>query len=205
MANQLFTVGHSAMESPAFLDLLGRFAISLVVDVRSKPLSNRFPHFDQVELEKSLEGENIRYLFLGEELGGRPDDPKAYRKDGLVDYRARRKSYSFQAGIERVLNELAHHNLALMCAEEDPLNCHRFLMIAPELIALGVEPYHIRKGGILETQKSAEDRLLQSQRWGAVSGASLFSDERDAALENAYTAQAEKCAFRVDPRQLDPW
>jgi uncharacterized protein (DUF488 family) len=205
MANQLFTVGHSAMESSAFLDLLGRFAISLVVDVRSKPLSNRFPHFDQVELEKSLDREKIRYLFMGEELGGRPDDPKAYRKDGLVDYRARRKSYSFQAGIERVLNELAHDNLALMCAEEDPINCHRFLMIGPELLALGVEPYHIRKGGIVETQKSAEDRLLQSQRFAAVIGESLFSDERDAALENAYTAQAEKCAFRVDPRQLDPW
>lgn len=193
------------MESSAFLDLLGRFAISLVVDVRSKPLSNRFPHFDQVELEKSLDREKIRYLFMGEELGGRPDDPKAYRKDGLVDYRARRKSYSFQAGIERVLNELAHDNLALMCAEEDPINCHRFLMIGPELLALGVEPYHIRKGGIVETQKSAEDRLLQSQRFAAVIGESLFSDERDAALENAYTAQAEKCAFRVDPRQLDPW
>jgi uncharacterized protein (DUF488 family) len=205
MANQLLTVGHSVMESSAFLDILRRFAIGLVVDVRSKPQSNRFPHFDQADLQKSLEAEKIRYLFMGEELGGRPDDPKAYRKDGLVDYRARRKSYSFQAGIERVFNELAHDNLVLMCAEEDPLNCHRFLMITPEIIALGVEPNHIRKGGILETQKSAEDRLLQSQQWGAVIGASLFSNERDAALENAYTAQAEKCAFRVDPRQIDPW
>jgi uncharacterized protein (DUF488 family) len=188
-----------------FVALLRRFEVRLLVDVRSTPRSNRFPQFDQTELEQSLERQNIRYLFLGDELGGRPDDPKAYRKDGLVDYRARRKSYAFHAGIERVVTELANSHLALLCAEEDPITCHRFLMICPELIALGVEPHHIRKDGILESQKAAEDRLLLSQQFGAVVGASLFSDERDAALENAYIAQAEKCAFRADPQQLDPW
>jgi uncharacterized protein (DUF488 family) len=205
MINDLFTLGHSTMESTIFVGLLRRFAVNFVVDVRSTPRSNRFPQFEQVELGKSLEQENIRYLFMGEELGGRPDDPKAYRKDGLVDYRERRKSYAFHAGVERVLSELARENLALLCAEEDPITCHRFLMICPELIVLGVEPHHIRKGGILETQKAAEDRLLLSQQFGAVVGASLFSDERDSALENAYIAQAEKCAFRADPQQLDPW
>jgi hypothetical protein len=92
-----------------------------------------------------------------------------------------------------------------MCAEEDPLNCHRFLMISPELVILGVEPCHIRKGGIIETQREAEDRLLQNQQLAAVAGASLFSVDREAALERAYMAQSEKCAFRIDPRVLEPW
>jgi len=193
------------MEWSVFMDLLRQFDIHLLVDVRSRPQSSRFPQFDRNGMENSLERENVRYLFMGEELGGRPEDPKSYRKDGLVDYRVCRKSHSFQVGVERVLHELAQNNLALMCAEEDPLNCHRFLMICPELITLGVQPNHIRKGGILETQENTEDRLLQSQQFGAVAGASLFPDARDAALENAYIAQAEKCAFRADPNQLDPW
>jgi len=200
MNHQLFTVGHSAMQFSAFLELLQQFGIKLVIDVRSKPQSYRFPHFDQVGLEKTLRAAGIRYLFLGDELGGRPDDPKVYRSDGLVDYRARRKSSPFQAGIERVLRELTEDELVLMCAEEDPLNCHRFLMICPELVVLGLEPRHIRKGGIVETQREAEDRLLQAQQLGAVAGASLFSTAREGALEDAYLAQAEKCAFRVDPR-----
>jgi len=205
MNHRLFTLGHSVMQSSAFLEILERHGISLVIDVRSKPQSYRFPHFDQAELEKTLSAGGIRYLFLGEELGGRPEDPKAYRSDGLVDYRTWRKSRPIQYGIERVLRELAGCDLVLMCAEEDPLNCHRFLMICPELVMVGVEPCHIRKGGVIETQREAEDRLLQSQQLAAVAGASLFSDDREAALEDAYISQSKECAFRVDPRILEPW
>ena len=205
MNHRLFTLGHSTMQATAFLDVLQRFGIKLVIDVRSKPQSFRFPQFDQAELKEILSTGGISYLFMGEELGGRPDDPKAYADDGLMDYRARRKSRSFRDGIDRVLKELAERALVLVCAEEDPLNCHRFLMICPELVSVSVEPYHIRKGGILETQQEAEDRLLQSQQLAAVAGASLFSFDRETALEKAYVAQSKKCAFRIDPRVLEPW
>jgi uncharacterized protein (DUF488 family) len=205
MAGLLFTVGHSAAEFSAFLNLLRPSNINLVIDVRSRPQSARFPHFDGIELEQTLPAAGIRYLFLGEELGGRPDDPKVYRSDGLVDYRARRKSAGFRMGIERIQMELEQNRVALMCAEEDPLTCHRFLMICPELTTLGIEPSHIRKGGIVETQRDAEDRLLQTQSFGDVASGSLFSSDREAALEEAYIAQAEKCAFRIDPRVLEPW
>lgn len=205
MNHRLFTLGHSVMQSSTFLEILQGLGINLVIDVRSKPQSYRFPHFDQTELEKNLRTAGISYLFLGEELGGRPEDPKAYRSDGLVDYRAWRKSRLFQDGIERVLKQLAQNDSVLLCAEEDPLNCHRFLMICPELVTVGVEPYHIRRGGIIETQREAEDRLLQSQQLAAVAGASLFSDDREAALEMAYVAQSEECAFRMDPRVFEPW
>lgn len=193
------------MQSSTFLEVVQRFGIKLVIDVRSKPQSYRFPHFDQVELEKTLDIAGTRYLFLGEELGGRAQDPKAYRSDGLMDYRAWRKSRPFRDGIQRVVEEFAKSDLVLMCAEEDPLKCHRFLMISPELVISGVEPCHIRKGGIIETQREAEDRLLQTQQLAAVAGASLFSLDREAALEHAYMAQSEECAFRIDPRVLEPW
>ena len=205
MAGLLFTVGHSAAELPAFLKLLNPSNVSLLVDVRSRPQSARFPHFDRIELEHALPAAGIRYLFLGEELGGRPDDPKVYRSDGLVDYRARRKSSGFRMGIERIQNELDRNCVALMCAEEDPITCHRFLMICPELTALGIEPTHIRKGAIIESQRDAEDRLLNTQKFGDVASGSLFSSDRETALEDAYAAQAEKCAFRIDPRVLEPW
>jgi len=138
-------------------------------------------------------------------LGGRPEDPKAYNSDGIVDYSRWRRSRAFQSGLERVLNELADCDLALMCAEEDPLNCHRFLMICPELVALGLEPLHIRKGGVIETQQEAEDRLLQQQHLGAAAVGSLFASERESALETAYLAQAKKCAFRLDPAEMERW
>jgi uncharacterized protein (DUF488 family) len=193
------------MELSTFLEILKDRGITLVIDVRSRPESIRFPHFHQADLEPSLRAAHIRYLHLGEELGGRPDDPQAYRSDGLVDYRARRKSYGFQAGLERVRKELETHNLALMCAEEDPLHCHRFLMICPELVAVDVEPSHIRKGGLIETQREAEDRLLESNDLGSHAGPSLFAADRAAALETAYVSQAKKAAFRVSPEEVERW
>ncbi len=204
-ATQLFTIGHSNQEWSAFLQVLNRFGIPLVVDVRSRPNSSRFPHFSQPEFEVALREAGLAYLFLGEELGGRPADAKAYREDGLVDYRARRQSYGFRAGIERVLTELAAQTLVLLCAEEDPLACHRFLMICPELVAVGITPQHIRKGGVIETQSHAEDRLLVENGFGDVTSDSLFAAGRAEALEQAYLLQAKRCAFRVDPTLVEYW
>jgi uncharacterized protein (DUF488 family) len=201
----VYTVGHSSLDLGAFVDRLRAVEVKLLADVRSRPRSLRFPHFSQPEFEQSLREAGVTYLFLGEELGGRPDDPKAYRADGLVNYRERRKSFGFQAGISRVLAELERGDLALLCAEEDPLECHRFLMICPELVALGVQPQHIRKGGRLETQREAEDRLLEIHHFGDVASGSLFATDRAAALEDAYIAQAEACAFRADPQAIEYW
>src|SRR5207245_11439653 len=145
-AHQPFTICHSSADWETLLAALQQFAISLLIDVRSRPRSSRFPHFSQPELEQSLCNAGIRYLFLGEELGGRPDDPKVYREDVLINYRARRKSRGFHAGLDRVLTELGKATLVLMCAEEDPLTCHRFLMICSELTVAGLVPRHIRTG-----------------------------------------------------------
>jgi len=123
----------------------------------------------------------------------------------LVDYCARRKSRGFAVGMERVLAELESGDLALMCAEEDPLSCHRFLMICPELVAAGIAPLHIRKGGILETQHAAEDRLLNLHKMAAVAGESLFPEDRQVALESAYVEQSKKYGFRIDARELEMW
>jgi uncharacterized protein (DUF488 family) len=182
-------VGHSNLEFAQFIKLLIDSSIQLLMDVRSRPQSGRFPQFSQPAFEKLLEGEGIPYLFLGEELGGRPDDP----------------DYAFGAGLERVLGELASRSLALMCAEEDPLECHRFLMICPELVASGIQPLHIRRGSQIETQEATETRLLESSGFADVAANTLFPAARAEALEKAYDLQAAKFAFRVDPLAVDRW
>jgi uncharacterized protein (DUF488 family) len=201
----LFTVGHSILEFGPFAKLLKDRGAELVADVRSLPQSARLPHFSQPAFEKLLSAEHISYLFLGEELGGRPDDVDAYRPNGVVDYAARRKSYAFQSGVERLLRKLEGQSVAMMCAEEDPLECHRFLMVCPELVKLGIHPLHIRKGGQIETQEEAENRLLAANGFAAVATNTLFPQARTEALEDAYRLQAERFAFRVKPFALETW
>jgi uncharacterized protein (DUF488 family) len=198
----IFTVGHSSLEPEEFLALLARAKVENVADVRSRPQSARFPQFSQAVLENILRGENIAYTFFGEELGGRPDDPAAYYDDGRVNYLARRRSYAFQSGLERLLQLSQEKTVALLCAEEDPLECHRFLMISPELVAAGLPPVHIRKDGGLESQETAENRLLAAHGFSGVAANTLFPEARAEALAKAYELQAARAAFRVDPAAL---
>ena len=201
----LFTVGHSNLDCLPFVQLLKDRSVDLLIDVRSQPRSGRFPQFSQPGFDKMIEDAGIGYLFLGEELGGRPDDPDAYRQDGVVDYRARRKSYAFQAGVERVLNELQRASCALLCAEEDPLECHRFPMICPEFVRMGIRPLHIRKGSKTESQEDAENRLLSTDGFAGAATDTLFPQSRTDALEEAYDLQAGKFAYRLGPLAVDRW
>lgn len=199
----VYTVGHSNLELAELAGALKKFSIALLADVRSLPRSMRYPQFSRDNLEEGLREAGIRYLFLGDELGGRPADPKLYGSNGMVNYRARRACRDFQYGIERVVDEARSGPLALLCAEEDPLTCHRFLLITPELALRGIAPLHIRKGATLETQAEAEDRLLAAHQMGAFAGASLFPTDRATALADALVVQAEKCAYRADPQALE--
>jgi uncharacterized protein (DUF488 family) len=201
--SSLLTVGHSSLELDGFLRLLLTYDVKIVGDVRSRPGSFRFPQFNRESLQASLAPAEIKYEFLGETLGGRPSDPRAYRADGIVNYEERQKAADFRASIDRVLEWSRSSNIVLMCAEEDPLQCHRFLMICPALLDRGVTPAHIRRGGELESQREAEDRLLKLHDLAAFDSGSLFISERDVAIQDALRLQAQEFAFRASPEGIE--
>lgn len=199
ITHRLFTVGHSNLDLDVFLAVLAQHGVQELCDVRSRPASFRFPQFNRELLEAGLCSAGIHYEFLGETLGGRPADPRAYREDGRVDYAARRLAPDFAEGIERAVAFSQTNVTAIMCAEEDPLQCHRFLMICPALLEHGVSPVHIRRGAVLETQGAAEDRLLVLHGFDDVTSTSLFASGRDAALRDALILQSRDFAFRASP------
>lgn len=199
----VFTIGHSNLELEEFLSLLSKHGVQTVCDVRSRPASFRFPQFNRDAFEANLRDAGYNYEFFGESLGGRPEDSRVYQSNGVVDYFLRRKARDFAAGVDRVVEISRTQSIAMMCAEEDPLHCHRFLMICPELLERGVTPLHIRRGGVLESQREAEDRLLALNELAAFTSDSLFVAERSSALEDALRRQAEEYAFRSNPEQME--
>jgi uncharacterized protein (DUF488 family) len=203
ISGTLFTIGHSNLGLAEFLAFLVQHEVQIVCDVRSRPWSFRFPQFNRESLDVGLSAMKIQYQFCGEALGGRPDDPRVYREDGMVDYAARRKSADFCAGIDRAIELSRNCNIALMCAEEDPLQCHRFLMICPALMERGADPLHIRKGGVLESQRAAEDRLLDLRGFADVTSTSLFAFGRAEALIDALREQSKEYAFRTSPEAIE--
>lgn len=146
----IYTIGHSNHSLEHFLELLKKYRIELVVDVRSQPYSRYVPHFNRKILEEYLRRHGIAYRFLGDKLGGRPDGEEFRRGDGEVDYERWRGSALFQEGIEEVVTLGERFRLTLLCGEEDPDRCHRKRLIGPALREKGIEILHIRGDGSLE-------------------------------------------------------
>jgi uncharacterized protein (DUF488 family) len=157
---QIFTVGHSNYSTERFLSLLKRYGVTAVADVRSFPFSRRFPHFNQSPLKESLGFEAISYVFLGEQLGARPKDPECY-VEGKARYELIASTEAFATGLERIHKGAKQHQIALMCAEQDPITCHRAILVCKHLKNARLDIKHILKTGDLESHEHLEQRLLK--------------------------------------------
>jgi uncharacterized protein (DUF488 family) len=155
----ILTIGHSTHKLERFTALLKRHGVTAIADVRSAPYSRFNPHFNRAELERSLKAEGIRYVFLGRELGARSEDPACYDK-GRVQYARLARTEAFREGIERLRRGATEHRIACMCAEREPLECHRTLLVARALEAEGLKVAHIHADGRLEAHEAAMERLL---------------------------------------------
>lgn len=191
MANeQIFTIGHSTHRLEQFVELLQKTGITAIADVRSSPYSRFNPQFNREMLEKTLKKQGIAYVFLGRELGARSDDPSCYEK-GRVRYDRLARTEIFQIGLQRVRKGAEFHRVALMCAEKDPLECHRTLLVSRALEVQGVSISHILADGRLESHSAAMDRLI-----GVVglSKMDLFRS-KDELIEEACAIQEERIAY----------
>lgn len=152
VAREIFTLGHSNHPIEKFLSLLTQHSIRIVVDSRSYPYSKYVPHFDRELLSSSLESHDIRYIYMGNELGGRPPETEYYDAEGRVLYFRVAASDRFKGGISRLLKRNGESRIAVLCSEEDPNACHRRLLIARVLTENGVSVQHIRGTGALQSE-----------------------------------------------------
>jgi uncharacterized protein (DUF488 family) len=155
----ILTIGYSMHSLDAFAELLRQHSVTALADVRSAPFSRFNPQFNKDVLERSIRSLKIKYVFLGRELGGRSDDPWCY-ENGRVQYARLARTQTFRSGLERVVRGSQEHHIALMCAEKEPLECHRTLLVARVLDELGFTVYHILADGRLEAHADAMVRLL---------------------------------------------
>lgn len=196
MAEQhfIFSIGYGNRSTNDFLSLLRRNDIQVVCDVRSTPYSGRFPDFSREALHSLLKQHGIKYLFMGDVLGARPSDPDCYVA-GRASYKAMACSSAFQQGIERVQVGATKCNLALMCAEKEPMDCHRAILICRQLASEGFDVLHIDAKGKIEAHSDFEARLLKHYK---LDQTSLF-DERPSttALSEAYDRREQEIAYVV--------
>ncbi len=152
---QIYTIGHSNHTKDKFLSLLTDARIQVLVDVRSNPNSRWATFANRDDLKEILDDAvRIHYIYLGDVLGGRPSDSDGYDyQSGKVDYQAIQEKEHFRRGIKRILEELTRYRTCIMCAEEDPTSCHRNLLVAESLRQTGVQVFHIRGDGRIQTDE----------------------------------------------------
>jgi uncharacterized protein (DUF488 family) len=162
-APSVLTIGHSNHPIEKFLRLLREQGVQVLVDARSQPFSRFSPQFSRKALERVVTEASIRYLFMGDLLGGRPEPRECYDAEGNVDYDLVEAQEFYQRGIERLLDGIARFRVCILCAEEDPTRCHRRLLITRTLVRRRVDVRHIRGTGGVESEPEIEKRLRSGQ------------------------------------------
>ena len=187
---KVWTVGHSDHEPERFVDLLRQHGISAVADVRSAPYSRHVPQFCKDTLAGFLRLAGIAYVFLGRELGARSDDQAVFTGE-RVDFEKLAASGPFRQGLERLRSGAEQHRIALVCAEHDPLHCHRAILVGRRLRELDVQVDHIHRDGALEAHCALEGRLLDHFGLGA---GDLFTPHEQK-IAQAYEQQGREMAW----------
>jgi len=192
MHHILFTIGCSNRSVEDFISLLHHHHITALADVRSVPYSRRNPQFNREPLKAELRSHSIDYVFLGAELGARPEDRSCY-VDGKAVHAKIAGTALFKNGLERVKEGLRKgYVLSLMCAEKDPLGCHRAMLICRNLRGREIEIRHILDAEAVENHSDLEKRLVKELKLHP----DLFSDAAPSDLiERAYDLQSDRIAY----------
>ncbi len=191
-----YSIGHSNIAAERFVTMLQAAGVGAIADVRSTPFSRFCPWFSAKNLKPLLEQNGIGYLPYGAPLGGRPQSPDLYC-GGVADYEAMARQADFQAGLDHLIADAtrcrAHGPVCLMCAEREPLDCHRCLLVARGLAARGLSIGHILHDGAVEPHAATEQRLLNL----AGDAGDLFATGLNERIAAAYHRRARAVAYRA--------
>lgn len=193
MQQTVYTIGHSTHSLEEFVGLLSMHGITALCDVRSTPYSRIHPQFNHRKLKEALRARGIVFAFLGKELGARSEDPSCYDGD-KVQYDRLANTELFRQGLGRVQSGMKRFRLVLMCAEKEPLECHRTILVARHLTALGIDVQHIHANGKLESHDDAMSRLAKLLR---LPEEDLFHPREDL-LDDVYRRQEKRIVHAAD-------
>ena len=194
----IWTIGHSGLSLEKFCGILDDHRIGQVADVRSTPYSRHVPHFNREALSESLGKRYIRYSHLGEGLGGRPQGDHLYGPDGVVRYDLAAREPAFREQLGELILMGRRKSTAIMCAEGDPLRCHRALMVAVELERAGTAVTHILPDGGAASQDELMEKLVEGLMETLIGSRepAIYEKEYGEMLQEAVRRQASRVAHR---------
>lgn len=196
---QCRTIGHSTHTIERFIDLLKQNGVDCIVDVRSSPYSRFADQFNREMLQAALKLSGIAYLYMGDALGARYEEPELLFEDGKVDFEAVRRTQTFREGLQRLLDGMEKgYAIALMCSEKEPFDCHRFVLVSKALTDRGVSVSHILPDKTVDHHE-LEERLFVKYK---IQRHDLFNSEKEN-LEKVYRLRNKDIAYNAVTKEGD--
>lgn len=199
MSNTLYTIGYSGYATKDFLFELKTHGVNAVIDVRSTPFSEYFKDYDKPNLERILNPNRIYYRSYASQFGARQTNPNYFNTNGILDFEKYSRTQVFKLAVDLLLTSMDQgYAFALMCAEKDPMTCHRSILIGRAFQSAGCQVVHLMPGGLSETQSELEERLVD-KFFPTRNQISLFGDRTsdDQYLESAYRRQNTEIGYRL--------
>ena len=193
-ARTVWTVGHSNHTQEHLIDLLRSHSIDVVADLRTSPYSRYSTQFNKEQLDRALESQGVRYVYLGGPLGGRPSDSSMYDDDGRVRYDRVAAGPDYLGAVERLIRGADEYRIALLCGEEDPISCHRRRLVGRTLQERGVTLAHIRGDGAVTTEAELEARETIE-----------FPERFQMTLDGPPPWRSEHAVKRIERAEGDEW
>ncbi|GAC1566342.1 MAG: DUF488 domain-containing protein [Ktedonobacteraceae bacterium] len=188
----IYTIGYGNRPIGDFIKLLQKYDIKFLVDLRSQPYSRYNRDFQKDALEHHLKRHQIRYIFMGDTLGGRPEDSSCYTDDGRVDYTILREKDFYQRSISRLYAAWEKQlPIVLMCSEMKPQECHRGKLIGNTLVEQGMDVTHIDESGNIKTQGEINQFFTNGQTDGQLF---LFDQDSQSTLNEKIGLSRKKYA-----------
>lgn len=196
--NTIFTIGHSQHPIEHFINLLKKNNINYVIDVRSTPYSKYAQEYDRENIENVLKQNNIKYSFMGKHFGARQEDKTLYTKEGYLDFEKVAKTDKFNAALNNVKKGMENNNIALMCLEKKPIDCHRAILVANAFYKADCNVEHILENGDLESHEQLNLELLDL--YFPDRNQISFFDNRsaDEYLEDAYKLRNKEIGYHIE-------
>jgi len=193
--DSIYSIGYATHTIESFINTLKKFNITAIADVRSLPYSKFKPEFNRENLKQALINNGIEYVFLGNNIGARIEAPECY-KNKKADYHLISKHPLFQKGVCRILKGMKKYSIAIMCAEKDPINCHRTILICKHLKNDNIKIIHIIDSNTTENHTETELRLMKLYQ---LDQPDLFINDSER-LEEAYNRQWGKIAYVAETK-----
>ncbi len=192
----IYTVGYAGHDRDSLLALFRGHGISAVADIRTFKRSSYWTAFDSDSFGPFLRENGIAYVFLGDVMGGKPQIPDLY-PDGQLDYELMAQMPEFKSGIGRLVSGAEKYRICLMCAEKDPLDCHRTLLIAPALKDAGFDLRHLVEGRV-ENQSETDARMVKINGGDVPDLFAAAAPDPDADVKLALAKQIKRVAPKAD-------